>query len=457
MYSVKTELKVGLFILLALAALIWMTFRLGGFHRSVQNFYEVDAIFPEAAGLKVGVTVQVAGIAVGRVESIELYEDQAKVSMLVRNDVPLPVDTVAQIKTQGVLGDKYIELAPGKDTRNYLSSGEQIQKTLESPDMSELFQKLSSVADDIKVLTSALASDDGGQDLRDIVVNLKELSENINGLVKTSGPGIEDTLAALGRSVANLEKISDQIASGQGTLGRLVNDDSILREFHSALASVKEIADKVASGEGTLGRLVNDEETIDKIDDVLTSVNQYLEKDSKTHVSVDFRTDYMTAYRYAKGTANVRIHTSPDRYYLVGVTGDYYGRYSRTDYSSGNANWRRENYERGRLKFNAQIAQRYYDVVVRAGVFENGVGFGLDWEAVEHLMLTFEAFSGDFDHRPHLRASAMYNFWKFFYLGGGYDDFISDQGRRSPFVSFGLFFTDDELKYFLSGASSFLD
>ncbi|MDR2301559.1 MAG: MCE family protein [Deltaproteobacteria bacterium] len=457
MYSFKTELKVGLFILLAIGALVWMTFRLGGFQRSAQDYYRVEAIFPEAAGLKVGVTVQVAGISVGRVDSIELFEDQAKVAMLVRNEVPLPVDTVAQIKTQGMLGDKYVELAPGKDTRNYLSSGEQIERTIESPDMSELFQKLSGVADDLKVLTSALAADDGGQDLKDIVLNLKELSQNVNDIVKTSGPGVEDTLATLNRSVQNLESITDKLSSGQGTLGRLINDDSVLREFHATLASLREIADKVASGEGTLGRLVNDEETIDKIDDVLASVNEYMSKESNTHISMDFRADYMTAYRYAKGTANIRIHTSPDRYYVLGVTGDYFGRYSRTDYKSGNNTWQRENYERDRLKINAQIAQRFYDVVVRAGVFESGVGFGLDWEAVEHLMLTFEAFSGDFDHNPHLRAQAMYNFWKFMYLGGGYDDFISDQGRRSPYVSFGFFFTDDELKYLLGTATSLVD
>jgi hypothetical protein len=50
----------------------------------------------------------------------------------------------------------------------------------------------------------------------------------------------------------------------------------------------------------------------------------------------------------------------------------------------------------------------------------------------------------------------MYRFWKFFYLGGGMDDFISDDGRDSPFVSFGLFFTDDDLKFLLGSAGSLL-
>ncbi|MDR1297299.1 MAG: MCE family protein [Deltaproteobacteria bacterium] len=456
MYSVKTELRVGLFILAALGVLVWMTVRLGGFRSSDANYYRVDAVFPQAVGLKVGVAVQIAGIAVGRVESIVLDQDQARVSMSVRKDVPLPVDSVAMIKAQGVLGDKYVEISPGNDTTRYLSSGGQITQTLDSPDISELLDKLGGVADDLKSLTSALAADGGGQELRDIVSNLRELSGNLNGLVKDSGPGLETTLASLGRTADHLENISQSLASGKGTLGQLINDDSLMREFRDALGGLREISDKIASGQGTLGRLVNDDTTINKIDDVLSSVETYLEKEQSTRVSVQFRADYLTRYNYLKGTANILIHTSPDRYYILGATGDYYGRYSRTDYVSGGQTWERDNFERGKIKINAQIAQRYYDLVVRAGVFESGVGMGLDWQPLDDLTVTLEGFSGDFDHQPHLRALAMWRFWKFFYLGGGMDDFISDEGRDSPFVSFGLFFTDDDLKFLLGSAGSLL-
>jgi phospholipid/cholesterol/gamma-HCH transport system substrate-binding protein len=455
MYSVKTEIRVGLFILAALIVLAWMTVKLGGFGANSDNFYRVDAVFPQATGLKIGVSVQIAGISVGKVDSIMLDQDRARVSMLIRNDVPLPVDSMAIIKAQGVLGDKYVELSPGQEG-SYLASGGQITQTVDSPDVSELLEKLSGVADDLKVLTSSLTADGGGEDMREIVSNLKELSGNLNQIIKDSGPGFETTLSALGRSVENLEKISDQIASGKGTLGQLINDDSVIAEFRDALASVRDIAQKVSSGQGTLGRLVNDETTIDKIDEVLSSVNEYMEKDKNTRVSVQFRADYMTKYDYLKGTANILIHTSPDRWYIVGATGDYFGRYSRTDYISGGQTLQRENFERGKIKINAQIAQRYYDFVVRAGVFESGVGLGLDWSPMDELTVTFEGFSGDFDHRPHLRAMAMYRFFKFLYLGGGIDDFVSDQDRRSPFVSFGLFFTDDDLKYLLGSAGSLL-
>ena len=326
-------------------------------------------------------------------------------------------------------------------------------------------EKLSGVADDLKSLTSALSADGGGEEIRQIVHNVKSLSENLDNLVKVNGPNLTETLETLGRSARNLEEITQKVSSGQGTLGGLINDDAVLVELRTALQgvregtySVRQISDKVASGEGTIGRLINDDSTINKIDDALTAVNEYLDKEDSMSVGLDFRADYMTRYNFLKSTANIRIQTSPDRWYLLGVTGDYFGRYSRTDYTSGGATVQREEFDRGRLKINAMIAQRYYDFVIRGCVIESGAGVGLDWYPFgdDYLGLTFEAFSGDFDRNPHLRFMATWRFWKFLYLSGGYDDFISDRHRASPFVGFGLYFTDDDLKYLLGGASSFL-
>ena len=134
------------------------------------------------------------------------------------------------------------------------------------------------------------------------------------------------------------------------------------------------------------------------------------------------------------------------------MTGDYFGQYNRTDYRYRDAGGTRvsskEEWDRDKLKFNAQIARRFYDLVVRGGLIESGAGFGLDYFLDDdNLKLTFEMFSGDFDHNPHLRAAASYNIWKIFYVSLGYDDFISDQHRASPFVGFGLSFSDDDLKY----------
>jgi phospholipid/cholesterol/gamma-HCH transport system substrate-binding protein len=458
MYSTSTEIKVGLFVLAALAVVVWMALRLGVFSGYGNDFYNLSAVFDEASGLKVGVTVEVAGISVGRVSSISLYgANRALVTMAINNSVRLPEDSKAVIRAQGVLGDKFVEIFPGTATGAALASGSRIEDTVSAVDMSELLEKLASVADDLKVLTSALAQDGGGKELREIVTNVRELSQNLKELTAENGPGVTRAVSTLNKVADNLANITDKVSRGQGTLGQLINDDSAIRELRSTMASIRQITDKIGSGEGTLGRLVNDESTVDKIDQALTGINNYLESADTLQVTVDYRADWMTRYNYLKSTVGIKLQTSPYRYYLLGVTGDYFGNYSRTDYTLNGTSYRRENQDRGRLKFNAQIAQRFYDAVIRGGIFENGAGLAVDYYLFKDtMMVTMEAFSGDFDHNPHLRAMASYRFWKYFYIGGGYDDFISDLHRSSPFFSFGFSFTDDDLKQLFKGASSFI-
>ncbi|MDR2613221.1 MAG: MlaD family protein [Deltaproteobacteria bacterium] len=457
MYKTSTEIKVGLFVLAALLVTGWMAVRLGGFKGYDTGYYQLEAVFDQVSGLKSGVTVEVAGISVGRVGEISLRDDRAHVTMYILNGVTLPSDTRALIKAQGILGDKYVELQPGTAGEGPLRSGETISNTASGEDLTALLQKLSSVADDLKILTSSLTSDGGGQELREIMDNVREMTANMNQLVKDNGPGLTEALASLDRVSKNLESITERVATGQGTLGQLIYDDSVANELRGSLASIRDVTQKISSGQGTLGRLVNDSGTADRIDQALDSVNEYLEKGDEIMIALDFRADYMTRYNFLKGGAGVRIYTSPDRYYLLGVTADYFGSYERIDFTGAGGTFTEEARNRSKLKINAQIAQRYYDFVVRGGIIESGAGIGVDYLLFDDdLTLTLEAFSGDFDHNPHLRAMVTWRFWKFLYVSAGYDDFISDLHRDSPFIGLGFWFTDDDLKLLLSGAGSFL-
>lgn len=463
MYKSSTEIKVGLFVLLAIAMFVWMAFRLGGFTSMSKNTYNISAIFSSASGLKSGVSVEVAGIQVGKVSKIDLYDNnQAMVVMAVQDAIRLPSDTSAAIRASGILGDKYIELIPGQNTDEKLSDNAHIMTVKASADVSDVMQQLGEIAKDIKKITGPLAEGDTGSDIRDMVSNLKDVSERLERLVATNETGLSETLSSLKVTMNNLQDITNKINGGQGSLGMLVNSDETVNELNASLASIRQITGKIESGEGTIGRLVNDETTIDKIDQTLTSLTGYFEKEAKFKVFVDYRADYLSRHDFLKSTVNVRLQPAPDRYYLLGVAGDYFGKYRRSDYRTTRddgtvVNTTQEEWRRDKLKFNAQIARRYYDVVLRGGLIESGAGFGADYYLDEdNLRLTFEVFSADFDHNPHMRAEASYNIWKIFYATIGYDDFISDQHRSSPYFGVGIQFNDDDLKYLLSGASSVL-
>ena len=107
------DLGVGLFVLLGLVALAWMSVKLGRVDLLGNRGYVVSADFPTVGGLKTGSTIEIAGVEVGRVDRIELRDYQAHVVMVIHPDVKLQEDSIASIKTKGLIGERYIRISPG--------------------------------------------------------------------------------------------------------------------------------------------------------------------------------------------------------------------------------------------------------------------------------------------------------------------------------------------------------
>ena len=107
----------------------------------LEKNYSIIAEFDNVSGLKVGATVEIAGVNVGKVADIRLGEEGlARVAMLIRHDVKVSTDAIASIRTQGLIGDKYIKLIQGADEER-LSEGGEIFDTESSVDFEELVSK----------------------------------------------------------------------------------------------------------------------------------------------------------------------------------------------------------------------------------------------------------------------------------------------------------------------------
>jgi phospholipid/cholesterol/gamma-HCH transport system substrate-binding protein len=132
----KLEVSVGLFVLLGLAALGYLSFTLGGIELT-QARYAVSARFASVGDLKRGDAVKLAGVKVGEVEQIALVEFTAVVSLVIDRAVSLPRDSIASIKTSGLLGDAYVSLSPGGATEN-LVAGESIRQTESAISLTDL-------------------------------------------------------------------------------------------------------------------------------------------------------------------------------------------------------------------------------------------------------------------------------------------------------------------------------
>lgn len=135
------DVAVGVFVLIGILAFGWLSVKLGRVDLLGGHGYAVTADFPSVGGLKAGSTVEIAGVEIGRVDSITLDKDyQARVRMTIRPFVKLQDDSIASIKTKGLIGEKYVRISPGGSEKLIPPNGR--LKEVEPPvDFEELLSK----------------------------------------------------------------------------------------------------------------------------------------------------------------------------------------------------------------------------------------------------------------------------------------------------------------------------
>ena len=137
MEKAKLELVVGLFVIVGIVCLGYLAVKLGKLELIGGDVYEVQAQFNTASGLKPGSTIEIAGVEVGRVRGIVLNDDRAMVKLAVNKTVKLYTDTIASIKTRGIIGEKFLALSPGGGG-DPLKPGDTIRDTESGLDLEEL-------------------------------------------------------------------------------------------------------------------------------------------------------------------------------------------------------------------------------------------------------------------------------------------------------------------------------
>ena len=134
------DIAVGVFVIFGILALGWLSIRLGKVELWGGGNYVVTADFPSAGGLKTGSSIEIAGVQVGRVIAIRLDNFQARVVMTIDNGVKLTEDSIASIKTKGLIGEKFVQLSPGGSDKVIKPNGKITE--VEPPiDLEELLSK----------------------------------------------------------------------------------------------------------------------------------------------------------------------------------------------------------------------------------------------------------------------------------------------------------------------------
>jgi phospholipid/cholesterol/gamma-HCH transport system substrate-binding protein len=142
MSKINIQLITGIFVILGIAAFTYMAVTIGGARFGNTPGYTVHARFTNISGLQSGAIVEAAGVRVGTVTAIDFDPDsyEAIVSMRINEDVPVQEDAIAAIRTQGIIGEKFIKLSPG-GFDELLADGDELYETESAVSLEELVSK----------------------------------------------------------------------------------------------------------------------------------------------------------------------------------------------------------------------------------------------------------------------------------------------------------------------------
>ena len=141
MNHTRTEISVGIFVLVGMACLAYLAIRLGKLELYGAHGYVLFADFASVAGLKPGDPVEIAGVKVGRVEGMALAEDKARLTLRLNDGVKLQEDVIASVRARGLIGDKFVLVSPGASDK-IIPPGGKIRETDSPPDIADLIGKV---------------------------------------------------------------------------------------------------------------------------------------------------------------------------------------------------------------------------------------------------------------------------------------------------------------------------
>lgn len=486
----KLETKVGLFFtgtIALVAVLIFRTEKLefGG----KRNQSEHCTYFDTVAGLPPQGAVRIAGVKVGDVRAITLESGRAKVVIGLAKDVLVFADANVSLGAIGILGEKFVDLDPGHSAKGLLPEGTPLPSKA-GISLDSLMETLAEVGKNVKGVTQALNESIGGEQgrekLNEIVDNIRVLTAEFRSMAQENHGAISQTMANVESLTTDLRdrlpRLAQQFETMAKSLNAMIDENrpelkGTLSEVHKLAQSFQGTADnlkiltsRLNNGEGTLGKLLNDETTVKKINEAVDNVNNMLggfnkmdfrldlnaaqwskRSDSRVGLGIDIapRSDYWYTLGFAS-TPDGKLNTSTSTVtQLDPVTGKPVtvlasNRYVTTDQA---------------FTASAQFAKRIGAAIFSAGIVEGKGGAGLELRALDADRLRVGVLAYDFTKRddkpnPRYRLTSSYQFWKGAYVQAGIQD-IANKDLRTVFFGGGLRWKDDDLKRMigLAGAS----
>jgi phospholipid/cholesterol/gamma-HCH transport system substrate-binding protein len=501
MKTTRNAIAVG-FVTVIVAVGLYFTIRTIAGSRAGDEQYAVWGLFPDASGLVVRSRVMMAGIPVGHIRSIGLQPFEvdagaddggtpasqtimgAKVVISVNGDVPLYADARAlRVVGSIVTGDYIIVLAPGDPKEQRLKDGDRIIAVSEAG----VFGQIGDIAGDIKQVTYNLkqvfGSEKGGQQMSEVLANLRDISVSINRLLEQNQEAVTRTLQNVDGIAAenrpNLKQVVEDMrhitetlrefveANKESATGAVASADAAMKDIRGTVAKLDKVLDDlgqvtagVAEGEGTVGRLLTDDQLIDDVETVVDDVKGLLGGVTSLKTIVGLAGEFNFYDNTLKTTLQLRLQPREDKYYLIEAIYDPRGATSRKEIvvestdPSQPAQYREvQRITRDSLLFSLMFARRLGFATFRFGIKESAGGVGLDLHLLhDRIELSTDIYRFGDDVYPRLKPMVAVEFLRHLFIIGGINDVLNDS--RDYFIGMMIRFNDEDLKTILAFSPS---
>jgi phospholipid/cholesterol/gamma-HCH transport system substrate-binding protein len=461
----KLEAKIGLFVLMALGALLFLSTQVTSLGKWGQSGYSIDAYVDDASGVEKNTHVSMNGVVIGGVQNIIIEGKRVRLTLLINEEVKIPDDSSVIVAQESLLGSKVLNIVVG-DSTSHLRSGGILSQSKRYASFDQTSDSVNAAAKELELLMHDFRTtldEEHRQAIQDAIIAFRNVGVNLNGVVvdnrddlhsaianfKIMSAGFAQTADTVNKDLPNIMARIDSLStrmdniSGalQHTLPEAVtkfvgiedNVTAILTENRDGLKTTIDSA-------GTFFKSA--ENAFDKVDSLLSTF-------TASELQVAMHTDYMMRDEYAKTYLGVTYLPNPETYYMLDLV-------STDDYAQATLP---AVHDKGKLYLSAQYGKRFDNTLLRFGAIESTGGAGIDY-FMNHDKIKFSGEVFDWNAindvrgtSPHLKAQVRYQMLKHMELYGGWDNFLNPQSQNI-FLGLGLRFIDNDIKY-LSGASSF--
>jgi phospholipid/cholesterol/gamma-HCH transport system substrate-binding protein len=461
----KLEAKIGLFVVMALGALLFLSTQVTSLGKWGKEGYLIEAYIEDASGIEKHTHVLMNGVTIGDVNDLNIEGKRVKLTLMIDKGVKIPNDSSVIVAQESLLGSKVISIVVG-DSNAYMQNGGVLSQSKRYASFDQTSDSVNAAAKELELLLHDFRStldEEHRKAIQDAIIAFRNVGVNLDGVIVENRDDLHAAIANFRAMSAGFGKTADTVNKDLPEIMARINSlttrmdnisGSLEHKLPEAVDKFTKIEDNVSviltENQSSLKDTIanagsffkSGEEAFGKLDSMLGSL-------TTSELQVAMHTDYMMRDQYGKVYLGVNYLPNPETYYMFDLI-------STDDYSKPTLPVK---HQKGKTYYSLQYGKRFDDTLLRFGAIESTGGIGIDY-FMNHDKLKFSADAFDFNAvndvrgtHAHLKAQVRYQMLKHLELYGGWDNFLNPESQNI-FLGLGLRFIDSDLKYVIGGASS---